>query len=81
MWQDYVLAVGAFLLAAALVPSIRSQSKPALSTSLLTGSVLVLFTVTFVSLQLWISAFAELLSVIMWAILAVQVIRRKPHQS
>jgi hypothetical protein len=71
-WQDWVLAVGSFIFAVALYPSIKSPDKPALSTSASTAAVLGVFAVTYVTLSLWMAAFTVTLTGIMWTILAVQ---------
>lgn len=52
LWQDWVFAIGSLIFAAALIPSVRGQDKPALSTSLTTGSVLIIFALTYLTLSL-----------------------------
>ena len=47
--------IGSLLLAVALIPSLRSEDKPALTTSLLTASCLAVFAVVYASLELWYS--------------------------
>ncbi|MFO0781294.1 MAG: hypothetical protein U0524_00170 [Candidatus Saccharimonadales bacterium] len=73
MWQDYVLAVGAFFFSIALIPSLRGSQKPAVLTSVLTAITLAIFAVTFVTLDLWLSAIAEAIGVLCWGALAAQV--------
>jgi len=78
MWQDYVLPVGAFMFSIALIPTLRSKTqKPALWTSIGTVLVLIVFAVTFATLDLWVSAIAEAIGVLFWSALAIQVIRSK----
>jgi hypothetical protein len=73
-WQDILLAVGSLFLAAALLPSIFSKDKPALWTSLLTGSVLAVFTFVYASLSLWYATFTTGLTAVLWAVLSFQKI-------
>jgi len=79
-WQDIVLAIGSLLLAVALIPSLRSEDKPALTTSLLTASCLAVFAVVYASLELWYSTTTTSLTSFLWFILAYQRLRsgRRP---
>jgi hypothetical protein len=71
-WQDLVLAGGSLLLAAALVPTLRSSHKPALWTCLITAACLSMFTVVYGSLSLWYSTGTTALTSLCWWILAYQ---------
>lgn len=71
-WQDIVIAIGSFIFAAALVPSVLSKDKPALWTSVTTGVVLIAFVVTYFTLSLWYATFTTSLAALLWIILAVQ---------
>jgi threonine/homoserine/homoserine lactone efflux protein len=71
-WQDLVLTVGTFIFILALLPSILSKDKPALSSSLITGAVLVIFVLTYLSLSFWLTAFAVALNSLTWLTLAYQ---------
>ena len=72
-----MLSIGQFVFALALLPSVFSKDKPALSTSLTTGIVLAIFAFTYSTLKLWsAAAFAALVGVI-WFILAVQKMVKK----
>ena len=77
LWQDIVLSVGNLLLAVSLIPSIVGRDKPALSTSLLSGSILFTFGIVYVSLSLWTSVLAISFSVALWFVLAVQKYRQR----
>lgn len=72
VWQDWTLSIGSFFFAAALVPSIRTTDKPAVLTSLITGSWLGVFTVVYGSLSLWRSVVATALTAVLWFVLAAQ---------
>ena len=72
VWQDWVLTIGQFLFTFALVPSVFSQDKPALTTSLLTGGVLAVFAIVFATLYLWLAAISTLVASLTWFLLAYQ---------
>jgi hypothetical protein len=71
-WQDFVFSLGSIIFVIALFPSVKSKDKPALSTSLTTGSVLAIFALTYLTLQLWFSSFTTLLTSLEWFLLGVQ---------
>jgi hypothetical protein len=71
-WQDAVLAAGSIVFAIALIPSLRSASKPHLNTSLITGAVLAAYVLTFATLGLWFAAATDALVSAMWFALAWQ---------
>ena len=71
-WQDYVITTGLIIFGVALIPSVIGKDKPALSTSLITGTVMVIFAATYVTLHLWFSAISQLLTSLVWLTLAVQ---------
>ena len=78
-WQDYVLSIGSLIFTAALVPSLLSRHKPALSTSLMTGAVLAVFTMVYITLSFWFTAFSTGLNGLTWLALAVQkYLKEKP---
>lgn len=66
IWQDWVLTLGQLVFFFALLPSVFSQEKPHPSTSLLTGSVLLVFAVTFSTLDLLWSAITSGLVAVTW---------------
>ncbi len=76
-WQDYVLGAGSLIFTVALIPSLRSRNKPAISTSLVTFAVLVVFAITYVTLSLWFSAFSIAINAAAWLTLAVQQSKMK----
>jgi len=71
-WQDIVLSIGTVLFIAALIPSVRSKDKPHLVTSLMNGSILVVFAVTYLSLELFFSFAMTLIVASLWLLLAWQ---------
>jgi len=72
LWQDGVLTGGSIIFVIALVPSVMSKDKPALSTSLMTGSVLIVFAFVYLTLSLWFSAVTTAITGMLWFILAAQ---------
>jgi hypothetical protein len=71
-WQDYVLAAGSFIFTLALFPSIKSEHKPALATSLLTSAVLLTVAIAYASLSLWFAVGSASLNCLAWLFLAYQ---------
>jgi hypothetical protein len=72
-WQDVLIAVGNFLMAAALIPSIRSHNeKPPLFTSVSTAAFLSSFGVAFLTLGLWLAMAGVWSGAVAWWILAWQ---------
>lgn len=71
-WQDWVLSAGLFIFSIALVPTILGKEKPALSTSFITGSVLLIFAFVYATLSLWFSAVSVIINGLLWLTLFVQ---------
>jgi hypothetical protein len=71
-WQDAVLGTVQLLFSIALIPSLMSEHKPALLTSLMTGIGLYTSSITFASLSLFGSAFTTAMCGSMWIALAWQ---------
>lgn len=71
-WQDVVLAISICGFNIALIPSLFSKSKPALSTSILTASLQIAVMIVFLSLMLWYSAAMSFINFALWSALAVQ---------
>lgn len=77
MWQDILLMVGGFIFSLALIPSILSKDKPAISTSLMTGVILLVYAFTYFTLNLWLATIAVTLTGVLWLVLAAQKVREK----
>ena len=71
-WQDWIFSSGGVIFSIALIPSLVSKDKPALSTSLMTGVVLVIFAATYLTLSLLFSGIVTFVSAAAWLTLAVQ---------
>lgn len=76
MWQDTVLTIGSLVFIAALLPMVFGRRKPALSSALLTGSVLLVFSAAYASLSLTFAAVTTAVTAALWMTLAVQVMHR-----
>ena len=76
LWQDIVIAIGQWVFIIALIPSIAGKEKPALTTAILSGVMLLAYTATFASLSLWAGSASSFFGACAWFILAWQ----KQHQ-
>lgn len=74
-WQDAVFTAGSIVFLIALIPTILGPSKPAASTSAMTGTVLLLFAVTYLTLGLYLSAVTTSLTAAAWLTVLVQTLR------
>lgn len=74
-WQDIVLTAGSWVFTIALLPSILGKDKPPLTTSLLTGSILAIYTFTYATLSFWLTTASTGVLCIAWFILAFQKYR------
>lgn len=75
-WQDLILTIGSIIFTLALIPSVMSKDKPALSSSLLTGAVLLVFAGVYASLALWFSMVTTVITGLVWLLLAYQKFSR-----
>ena len=77
IWQDIVLMIGGFVFAVALLPSVLGKHKPAASSSIATMIVLHIFCAVYVTLDLWLTFGATLITSTLWLVLAVQKLKNK----
>ena len=73
MWQDYIFTGGSVIFIIALLPSVLSKNKPALATSLTTGTTLFVFGILYATLHLWLTAVLTWAISSLWYTMAVQV--------
>lgn len=71
-WQDIVLALSGVILGVSLIPTIRGDDKPALSTAILTTVVISVVCVTMATMGLWLSAATNVLIIAAWGIISWQ---------
>jgi len=76
-WQDIVLSVGAWVFVIALLPSIFGKDKPPVSTSFLTGGILLVFACVYFTLHLWLSMSSTGVLALAWLWLGVQKMTSK----
>lgn len=81
-WQDWVFAAAGFILGASLIPTIRGDDKPALSTGLITTVVISIVSVTMATMGLWLSAATNLIIVAAWGTISWQKLQqiRRQHR-
>ena len=76
-WQDMVIAIGSWIFIVALLPSIFSQNKPDVKTSIMTAVVLTVYGFVFFTLGLIFSAISGMGTAVCWWILFIQKIMKK----
>lgn len=75
MSADFIFTAGSLVFIAALLPSVFGPNKPALASSLLTGTVLLVFAVTYLTISLPFSAATTAITSSLWFVLAIQARR------
>lgn len=75
-WQDLVFTLGSLFFIVALVHSVRSEDKPPVGTSVITGFWLGVFSAVYATLGLPLAATTSAISAVLWGVLAVQKINR-----
>lgn len=71
-WQDIIIMICVFGLGLSLIPTIRGGHKPSLKTCVSSAILVVGLAITFITMKLWLSVMAEMVSAVAWVILAVQ---------
>lgn len=73
MWQDWVLATLQWIFVLALIPALfDATQKPALLTSITTGTCIYIMAATYATLGLWTAVVSSLTLGSAWLILAYQ---------
>lgn len=71
VWQDVVFTVGQFIFLVSLLPTIMdAKAQVPRKTSVPTAAIMLAFTVTYVSLQLYFAAVLGLVIAAAWAVVA-----------
>jgi hypothetical protein len=81
MWQDLVIMIGGFVLAIALIPTLLSKDKPPKSTCFITGGTLLVFSICYVTLGLYLAFFSTLLTSVIWFVIFFQKIFYQKNNS
>ncbi len=76
-WQDAVFAVGGFILAATVLPTLLSNDKPAWPTSLSLAVILGVYTALFATLHLELAAAGAALQSVLWGWVVLQTRRAR----
>ena len=71
-WQDMLIAIGSWILALSLIPSIIELKTPDWKTCLITAPILTSFVISFYTLNLKNSAMATFAAAFCWWILLYQ---------
>ena len=79
IWQDIVFMIGGFIFSGALIPTIIAKEKPAMSTCIMTGVVLAVFSVSYATLGLWGAFVSNSLTSSCWLTLFTQVVIRRKN--
>jgi hypothetical protein len=67
--HDAIFAVGSLVLFLALIPAVLKKSILPISTCWVTGSVLFVFTLNYLTMNYWYATVVEGLNVVCWAYL------------
>jgi hypothetical protein len=76
-WQDIVFTAGSWVLIIALLPTVFSKNKPTSATSFMYGTILLIFTFTYLSLALWFTTLSTGITALIWYIIGVQGFLKK----
>ncbi len=76
-WQDVLFAVGGFILAVTVLPTLRSDDKPAWPTSISLAIILAVYAGLFATLDLALGAIGAGLQSILWGWVVVQTRRAR----
>ena len=76
-WQDVVFAVGGFILAATVLPTLLSDDKPAWPTSISLAVILGVYTALFATLDLELAAAGAALQSVLWGWVVFQTRRAR----
>jgi hypothetical protein len=77
-WQDATLTLGALVFLIALIPTLVGDAKPSPLTSLLTGSVLLVFAATYLTLGLYFASITTAVTGTAWLVILWQSVRNRP---
>ena len=75
-WQEALLTLGQIVFIVALLPSVFSNDKPEIWTSIITGTVALSIAVTYVTMRMPVAAVSAFFNFVFWSILALQKSRQ-----
>ena len=71
-WQDWVISICGIIIIFSLIPTIKGEDKPALSTCIVTAIIITIVATTMLTLSLWLSAIVNYIIAVGWYILMYQ---------
>lgn len=72
MWQDIILTVGGFVFALLLIPILKdSDATVPRITSIPTAITLFIFSITYITLDLYYSAFTNSITALCWVCISI----------
>jgi len=74
-WQDLVISIGQIIFSIALIPMVLGKDKPALISSVITGIVLMIYALTYITIQFWFGSLMTIITGGIWLLLAYQKYR------
>lgn len=77
MWQDTVIAICQAFFVVSLIPMVRSNEKPPLSTCIMSVVLVSTITLTLATLKLWFSVVTASMIAVMWTALTIQKIQMR----
>ncbi len=77
-WQDAILTLGTLVFLVALIPTLLGDAKPSPLTSLLTGTVLLVFAATYLTLGLYFASITTAATGTVWLVILWQSLRNRP---
>lgn len=75
IWQDAVITAGQWFFALSLIPTLLSEDLPPLLTSISTGLILIIFGLTFYTLDLWNSGISSTIVGLIWLMITFKKIK------
>ncbi|MGH7195981.1 MAG: hypothetical protein ACREGA_04350 [Candidatus Saccharimonadales bacterium] len=75
-WQSIVLALGQVVFIIALLPSILTKDKPEIWTAIMTGTVALSISITYLTLNIKLASIMAFLNFVAWSVLAIQKLRQ-----
>lgn len=75
--HDAIFAVGALVLLVAMLPAVIQGAIIPFSTCLITGSVLLVFSINYATINYWYAAIVEAGNVVCWGILVQRALTRR----
>jgi hypothetical protein len=80
-WQDIVLSIGQWVFIIALIPTLLSKKdKPPVSSSILTGFFLAVYTSVYASYHLWTALVSDSILALVWFTIAYQKYSSKKEE-